>query len=43
LCKTRNTPVVVSEQVASRTRHAWRPLGSHAMAKWGKAVELFTL
>jgi adenylate cyclase len=43
LCKTLNTPLLVSEPVAARTRRDWRPLGSHALRGAGKAFELFTL
>ena len=43
LCKQLGTPLVVSEQVARHTRHAWRPLGSHALRGVEKPLALFTL
>ena len=43
LCKTLGTPLVVSEQVARHTRHAWRALGSHALRGVEKPVALLTL
>ena len=43
LCKTLGTPLVVSAAVARHTRHAWRPLGSHALRGVDKPVELLTL
>jgi adenylate cyclase len=43
LCKPLNAALVVSEQVARHTGHAWRPLGSHALRGVDKPVELLTL
>ena len=43
LCKSLGTPLVVSEQVARQTRHAWRALGSHALRGVEKPLALFTL
>jgi adenylate cyclase len=43
LCKSLGTPLVVSEQVAVHTRHAWRALGSHALRGVEKPVALLTL
>jgi adenylate cyclase len=43
LCKTLDVPLVVSEQVARHTRHAWRRLGAHALRGVEKPVELHTL
>ena len=43
LCKTLGAPLVVSEQVARHTRHAWRSLGSQALRGVEKPVELLTL
>jgi adenylate cyclase len=43
LCKTLDVPLVVSEQVARHTRHAWRRLGAHALRGVEKPVELATL
>jgi adenylate cyclase len=43
LCKTLDTPLLVSEPVAARTRRDWRPLGSYELRGVGKTVELFTL
>ncbi len=43
LCKTLGTPLVVSEQVARHTRHAWRALGSHALRGVEEPLALFTL
>ena len=43
LCKTLGTPLVVSEQVARHTRHAWRRLGHHPLRGVGKPLEVFTL
>ena len=43
LCKTLGAPLVVSDAVARHTRHAWRPLGRHALRGVEKPVELLTL
>ena len=43
LCKTLGAPLVVSDAVASHTRHAWRPLGRHPLRGVEKPVELLTL
>jgi adenylate cyclase len=43
MCKTLGTPLVVSEQVARHTRHAWRAVGSHALRGVEKPVALFAL
>ena len=43
LCKTLGAPLVVSEEVARHTRHAWRRLGPHALRGVEKPVELLAL
>ena len=43
LCKTLGAPLVVSEEVARHTRHAWRRLGPHALRGVEKPLELLTL
>ena len=43
LCKPLNAALVVSEQVARHTGHAWRRLGSHPLRGVEKPVELLTL
>jgi adenylate cyclase len=43
LCKPLDAALVVSEQVARHTGHAWRRLGSHPLRGVEKPVELLTL
>jgi adenylate cyclase len=43
LCKTLGAPLLVSQEVARRTRHSWRRLGRHALRGVAQPVELLTL